>query len=184
MVMTNRSGRKTQANPDESQPNGFFGRFKQRGYKRVLLGVDLYIALSIGLIALLLDEFTLVEVVNPDLVSNSVPVSIALVSFILIGISILVSFSSEEFLKLLHDLGIYNTILFNFEFTIHLSIAVTIYGVILQTYSTGLQLTGQYSLLICLYIFVFVYMILSVANLVSLVVSLGKQKAKYEKVAD
>ena len=183
--MTNRTRKERQANnPDESQPNGFIGRFRERGYYRVLFGVDLYIAVIISVIAFLVDRYTLIQAVNTGLVSNSVPVSIALVSFILVGISILVSFSSEEFLELLHDLGIYNTILFNFEYTIHLSILTTIYGVLLQTYDLGLQEAGLYNSAFFIYIFIFIYMILSVANLVSLIVSLGKQKARYEKVSE
>lgn len=162
--------------PDE--PNGFFERFATRGYDRVIKGVDLYLSVIIAVVAYSVSAYTNVKIVKSGFVSAATPLAISLIAFILVGVSVLVSFSDEKFLALLKKLEIYNTILFNFEFGMYLALVVSVAGIILQAYSAALNFLGIFAAAFYIFLFLFFYMCFAAANIVSSIVSIGSRKAR------
>jgi hypothetical protein len=182
-MMNNSQGRQT-SQPDSPSKSGgggsgFIHRLRDGGVDRVIHGADLYISTGILIASILIYCFVSDNIVTPALVANATPLSISLIAFILASVSLLISFSDERFLRLLNDLDIYNTILFNFEFTLYLSIATTIVGILIQSYREIFLSVGIYTSAFFIFVFLFVYMVLSTVNLVSVVISVGKRKALF-----
>jgi hypothetical protein len=182
-----RPGRADQASStseSDRSDSGFTHRLRDGGVARIVGGRDLYISIAATVGLLLVYAFFSHDIVAPALVANSIPLSISLVAFILAAVSLLISFSDQRFLRLLHDLDVYNTLLFNFEFTLYLSLMTTVVGILLQSYESLFYPNTVYIVGFHIFVFFFVYMVLSTANLVSVVVSIGKRKARFLSKAD
>jgi hypothetical protein len=177
--MTNKNGsRVTSESQEQDENSGFLARLADGGFHRVIHGSDLHLAILITFITILIDWKTPFHFISLDFIQNAVPLAISLIAFILVGLSVVVSFSEERFLGLLKDIGIYDTILFNFEYTIYISIATAVSGIVFSTYSTQLIELGVFTESFFLFLFLFTYMVFSVANIVALIVSIGSRKAK------
>lgn len=163
---------------EQNENSGFLARLSDGGFHRVIYGLDLYLTIGITIFTILIDWKTPFQLLSLDFIQNAVPLAISLIAFILVGLSVVVSFSEEIFLGLLKELGIYDTILFNFEYTIYLSIATAVAGIVFSTYSSQLMRFRIFTECFFIFVFLFTYMILSVANIVALIVSIGSRKAK------
>lgn len=167
----------TESQRDEEN-SGFFARLVDGGFHRVLFGRDLHLAILITVSTFLIDWQTPFRFISLDFIENAVPLAVSLIAFILVGLSIVVSFSEEKFLGLLKDLGIYDTILFNFEYTIYISLTTAVTGIVFTTYSTQLMNFGLFAECFFIFVFLFTYMVFSVANIVAVIVSIGSRKAR------
>lgn len=155
----------------EPRQNGFFYRLRTGGFTRVIEGHDLHVAIATTILLAAIHAFTHITVVKSSLVSTATPLAFSLIAFILTGLAILISFSDEEFLALLKDLKIYNNIVFTFEYNVYLTIIVSVAGIIYQSYDLGA--VGFF-----VFTFLFLYMLLSVANLVAMISTVGSKKAR------
>lgn len=124
------------------------------------------------------DKNTQTSLTNPSFIEISIQLSIALISFIIVGLSILVSFTDESFLSILKEVGVYDTIMFNFEFTAYIAISVGVLGIVTDAYESVLLSVGIYPIIFWVYSLLFVYMVLATANIVSVIVSIGARRAK------
>lgn len=148
---------------------GFFHRLLGGGAFRVLTGYDLYISLilSWGLYAVVGRD--IMEYRVSEFVSNATSLSGSLTAVIITGIAILVALTDTEFLILLKREEIYEKLMFTFEYTTLLSIFVSVFGIILQSYNFSY---GESYF----FVFSFLYLILAVSRLVSQIVSFGDRK--------
>jgi len=168
----------TTESQEREENSGFLARLADGGFHRVIYGRDLHLAILVTIATVLINWRTPIQILSLDFIENAVPLAISLIAFILVGLSVLVSFSEERFLGLLKNLGIYDTILFNFEYTIYISIITAVTGIVFSTYSAQLMDSGVFSICFFFFVFLFTYMVLSVANIVALIVSIGSRKAK------
>jgi hypothetical protein len=163
---------------EQGENSGFIARLSDGGFHRVIYGSDLHLAILITIATVLIEWRTSFQLLSLDFIQNAVPLAISLIAFILVGLSVVVSFSEEKFLGILKGLGIYDTILFNFEYTIYISIATAVAGIVFSTYSSQLMSFGIFTECFFFFVFLFIYMVFSVANIVALIVSIGSRKAK------
>lgn len=100
--------------------------------------------------------------------------AISLTAFILAGLAIIISFTDDEFLVELKELGIYSNIMFVFQFNLYLAGAAAATGILVAT-------VFKSELAFLLFLLAFVYMLLSIAEMVDLIVQYGNQRANYEQ---
>jgi hypothetical protein len=158
----------------------FWNRIRAYGIKRVLLDTDLIISVLIVFITATVDYLSChvsavecADFTSGSFVGSATDLAISFTVFIVSGLAILVAFTDSRFIKKLKDIGVYQNIMFVFEYTIYLAISASVVGVILNSYGT--TPIGYY-----IFLFLFIYMILSAVNLVQLIVSFGNKKAQFE----
>lgn len=158
----------------------FAERAKDYGVRRLLTDSDVKAALGIWVSTFLISygctpfvDGKCHTLYNRDFISQATTFSISLTSLILIGLSILVAFTNREFLSELKNLGIYENIMFVFEYTFYLTAFTSIFGIVITSYSLGV-------VWFYLFLLLFIYMVFSVLSLIQLVVEFGNQKARYE----
>lgn len=161
-----------------------FGRFLNRvqkyGVWRILFDADAKISVLLWL-ALLAPSIGCTGVVeiqchtleNQEFLRLSTRFALALTALILTGLSVLVAFTGSKFLSELKNLGIYENIMFTFEYTFYLTGLTAVIGIVVRSYDVGV--IGFY-----LFLLTFIYMCFSVVSLIQLIVEFGNKKAKYE----
>lgn len=111
---------------------------------------------------------------NPDFVSLATKFAISLTAFILAGLAVIISFTDRQFLVQLKKLEIYANIMFVFQFNLYLSGLTALVGILVSSvYNSELAFV--------LFLFFFIYLMLSLAAMVDLIVQYGIQKANYEE---
>lgn len=154
---------------------GFFHRFRNGGIFRVVTGYDLYAALFISVILFYILGSDITGYQLDEFIRNSTTLSGSLTAVIITGTAILVSLTDSDFLLLLKRNNLYSNLMFNFEYTTLLSIFVSVFGVVLQSYNyTYIELY--------IFIFFFLYLIFAVSRLVSQIVSFGDRRGDLELV--
>ena len=156
----------------------FLKQLSDYGVKRLLTSPDIKISASLTFILFLLDfipcQLIQINVINLDFVSGTTPLLTALTSFVIVGLSILVSFTDEEFLAELVDLEVYQNILFIFLFNILLVGFSAFLSIIISSYS----LSG---LFFYMFLFFLMWSLLSLASMLQLIVNVGMNKAEFER---
>lgn len=99
--------------------------------------------------------------------------AISLTAFILAGLAIIISFTNREFLIQLKELDIYTNILFVFQFNLYLTGLTALAGILASTI-----IRTEIAFLV--FLFLFLYMIFSLTEMVDIVVEYGAQKARFE----
>ncbi|WP_282349160.1 hypothetical protein [Haloferax volcanii] len=115
---------------------------------------------------------------QPDGMSSFVAaatgISSSLIAVVLTGIAILVSLSSEQFLSFLREQDIYDRIMFVFEYTVALAIITSLLGSILQAV--------EYSeYMFWIFVFFFIYLLLSTMQIVSTIIEYGDKIGEFSK---
>ena len=155
-----------------------WNRFREYGVKRFLLSADILLPL---VTIILLWHFNLFTIDNNSMntfVSASSVISGSLIGVILTGIAIIVALSNKKFLNFINKTkGIYDRLLFIFEYTVVLAIIVSVFGIILQT----IDIRRVYFLI---FLFLFSHLILSTFRVVSALITYGKKKAKYSAIQE
>ena len=154
-----------------------YENIRNYGIWRIIWDKDFILSVIISISLVSIHYATGIEVINDKFVSESVQLAVSLLAFIIAGLALLVSFSDEEFLALLKDLEIYDNILFVFQYNIYIAILVSVTGIIYESYSVPRGL-------FFVYLFAFIYMILSVVMMIDLIVSFGDKKARFELNSD
>jgi len=152
----------------------FFDRLQSYGPERLLKGLDLWVSFAILMLSIIVQYSVGVNLVNNKFVEFGTDISISLVVFILTGLALIVSFSDKKFLALLKDVGIYNNIMFIFQYTVYLAILSSITGGLVSSYKL-------YDAGFFIFLFIFMYTILSVMRMVGVIVAYGERKAKFDK---
>lgn len=162
----------------------FYSRLREYGIRRILTGTDFLLALSLILLLGVIQVATCilqitpfvggcVQFQSPEFVDLGTKLAFSLTAFILAGLAILVSFTDKEFLADLKDWGVYENLMFIFQYNLYLALLVSVIGILSQAYGWGTY--GFY-----LFAFLFTYMVLSIADMIDLIVTIGNQKARYE----
>lgn len=113
------------------------------------------------------------SIYNQQFLNIATMFSISLTAFILAGLAVLVSFTDQAFLVQLEELGIYNNIMFVFQFNLYLTGLSALSGILASS-----VFQSEVSLLV--FLFFFVWMILSLTEMVDLIVRYGIQRAQFE----
>ena len=102
--------------------SNLFTRLKNFGIKRIVCYYDFIISLVLLFLVIILirDEVLSSEIRN-QMLDIAISVSITLATLILAGFSLIVSFIDVNFIKFLKKAGIYENMLFNFEFVIYVA---------------------------------------------------------------
>lgn len=150
-------------------PN-FFGRIKNFGISRLIKSYDFIISLVICIIG----YFTFFNVILNDykpVLSDMMNTSISITTVILAGFAIVISLSDAEFIKILKEYKIYENILFYFEYTTMISVMV---------FSISFFLKYVYFLKWVYFfdIFLFIYMLFCLIQLVSFITKFSIFKGK------
>ena len=156
--------------------------------RRILTGTDFLLALSLILLLGVIQIVTCilqirplvggcVQFQSPEFVELGTNLAFSLTAFILAGLAILVSFTDKEFLADLKDWGVYENLMFIFQYNLYLALLVSVFGILSQAYGWG---TYDFYL----FAFLFTYMVLSFADMIDLIVTIGNQKARYEMNQD
>jgi len=126
---------------------GFRSRLSDYGYRRLATSRDFTLAIGITIAVAVLQVVTCdtsflggvscYNAASETFVNESTSIAVSLIAFIIAGLSIIISFSDREFLAELSDSGVYNILLFIFEYSILLSIATSVTGVLIRSYNLG-----------------------------------------------
>lgn len=153
----------------------FLDRFRNFGsFRRILKSYDFILTLIIFLLVLIIKPIYL-SAINLNFLKSAISISISLAAFIIAAFSILISLSNKEFIIFLKKINVYNRILFLFEWNIYATILVSMFGLYVTYFETNLWLYR-------IFIFVFLYMILSVLNLISFITYYGQRKGEFEEL--
>ena len=159
----------------------FLKQLDDYGTIRLLTSPDIKAATTLTLFLLLLDETSCyvycVNFENSDVVANTTPLLTALLSFVIVSLSIVVSFTDEDFLGKLSKLRVYQNILFIFLFNIMLVATTVVGSIILAAYNLSMQFFYGY-------LFLFLWSVFSTVGMMQLVVNIGLNKAKHEEEKD
>lgn len=148
---------------------GFFHRLEGDGIRRIITGYDLWLSLlfSWTLYAFLGQNIT--EYKLEVFLNNATSFSGSLTAVIITGIAILVALIDTDFLVHLKKKGVYGNLMFTFEYSAMLSIFVSVFGILLQTYDFSF-------IAIYMFMFFFLYLVFAVSRLISQIVSFGDRK--------
>lgn len=152
----------------------FFQRLKNFGIRKIIKSLDFIGALFIFLL-LMMSMPSKLQFIDKGLANTIINIAISLAALIIAAFSILVSFSDRRFVIFLKELDVYESILFLFEWNIYIALFTTMFGVLINYFVSS-------SLLYGLYIFLFIYMILSILNLVSFITYFGLRKGEFEEI--
>lgn len=163
-------------------PKRFLERLSNYGYRRIFLSPDIvYSIIFSGLIVVLsegvcgVSQYPCLNLASGRLVELATQFAISLTAFILAGLAILVSFTDKEFISELKSIGIYENIMFVFQYNIYLTIVTVLLGSVIQAYN----LKGA---VFYIFVFVFIYMVLSLIQMIDLIVTVGNKKAEFENL--
>lgn len=158
----------------------FWRGLRNYGPKRLFVSPDFVVSIIIWLSLVLAKPYACsrfnifcIEIVNEQFLQLSTQFAISLTAFILAGLSILISFTNRDFLTTLRQLGIYERIMFIFQYNLYLTGCTALIGILVNSY--GASKTGFF-----VFLFFFIYMIFSIFEMIDLIVSYGRQKARYE----
>lgn len=154
---------------------GFTHRFKQAGLKRILTGYDLISASIVTILVFFSNDVVPYHFDGMSFINNATSMAVSLTAVIITGTAILVALTDKEFLALLKRKGIYNNLLFVFEYTTLLSILVSVSGIVLQSFDYFAA--GFY-----VFLFLYSYLLFATAKLVSNIVTFGDRKGDVELV--
>lgn len=104
--------------------------------------------------------------------SQGVDILTPLTSVIVTGLAVLASFTDGEFISELSDIGVFNTVIFIFEYTVFLSILSIMIGIIYDVYALGPSV-------FFLFVFLFCYTILSTLQSIQLISSISINKSEW-----
>ena len=152
-------------------------RLQKYGISRLILSVEVIIPIIIILILLYIIGISPTEEQMNSFVEGGTNVSISLIAIIIAGISIIVSFSDQQFLSFLQENDIYDRVLFIFEYTAYIAILSSILGITIQT-------IGYTPLMFYLFTFIFTHLLIATIRLISIVITYGKKKGEYAAISD
>lgn len=156
----------------------FLKQLQDYGPIRLFTSPDIKWSIGITLLLFITGEvscyFQCIRIENTQIVSRTTPLLTSLLSFVIVGLSIVVSFTDEEFLSKISELNIYQNVLFIFLFNIILITVVTLLSIVLPAYNRSANLFFPY-------VFLFLWSVFSVISMMQLVVNIGLNKAEYEK---
>lgn len=166
---------------------GFIKRLTN-SFDRVLYGLDFTLSISITFIIYIIYEDGILDFQLNGFINAATSLSGSMVAVIITGIAILISLSGSDAVRILKQEGIYREAMFTFEFTAILALAVSVFGVLLQSYSFGV-------IEIYIFIYSFIYLVLAIATVISRLVTYGDKLTTYilveelpddldEKIAD
>jgi len=150
-------------------------RLKKYGIKKVLLSKYLLAPAIISILLYYFPEHVYTFQTKNTFVKAATGVSQSLIAVTLTGLAILVSFSDKQFLSFFRENGGFDELLFIFEYTVTLSIIVTLFGVVLQSFT-------HKTWLFFVYIFSFLHLLSSMGALVSTILGFATRKADYEAI--
>ena len=163
----------------------FWSRLSEYGYIRLISSRDIVFSLLLaGVPAALyyftcksnaLGSYTCQNISNMAFVGNATSFAVTLTAFILTGLSVVIAFTDERFISELSEIGIYDTILFVFEYNMFAAVATSIIGIVVQSYK--LSVIGFF-----VFLFFFIHMVLSITELIQVVVDIGTKKGRYEEI--
>lgn len=148
---------------------GFLHRLRI-SFDRVLYGFDLAISLATVTVIYSFLGPEIMQYQLSNFVAGATSLSSSLIAVILTGVAILVSLSNSEAIQILKENRLYKKFLFTFEFTAMLALSVSVFGILLQTYDFGV--VGFYS-----FLWLFLYMVLAAATVVSRLITYGNKLA-------
>jgi len=154
---------------------GFFSRLKHAGLIRIFFGYDFILAFILTICVYFLDYDGLENFNSQTFIEQSTSLAISLTGFIIAGIAIIIALTDEEFLVYLKKEGVYNNLLFVFEYTVLLAIFVSFVGISFQSYDHGV--TEFYS-----FLFLFLYLLFAASRLISNIISFGDRKGDVELI--
>ena len=138
---------------------------------KVVCSWDFWAAGFLTALLLLRSYDTLVGAYQPVL-DTFIVISITLVTIILAGFAIIVSYGDPDFVVFLQDAGVYKNTIIHFEIPIFVAILTLLLGLYIRFISTG-------KILFASVLFLFLYSILSVANLVHFIGALGMKRGEF-----
>lgn len=161
----------------EMTREGFLHRLFSGGYFAIFKGFDLYAALVIiGLVYYFLRAD--IGLINPpSLIQNITFFAQSLLAVIIVGVSILVTITKVEFLKILIEDGVLDKLFYVFEFTAMLALLTAAAGITLQA-------IGYNAATFYLFLFLGIYLLFAVARLISVIVSFGRRRAMIAVISD
>jgi len=154
---------------------GFFSRLKHAGLIRIFFGYDFILAFILTIGVYFFDYDGLENFNSQTFIEQSTSLAISLTGFIIAGIAIIIALTDEEFLVHLKKEGVYNNLLFVFEYTVLLALFVSFAGISFQSYDHGV--TEFY-----LFLFLFLYLLFAASRLISNIISFGDRKGDVELI--
>jgi hypothetical protein len=153
----------------------FFGRLSNFGITRIIFSADLLLAIIATLLFFIFSNYCSDIRVFPKLIDDIFSVFLTLITIVIAGFAIIVSFTDKKFIAFLKKAKVYENIIFQFEFDIYL-IAI---GILLSLlYKNFLNIEFVYFLTI----FFFIYSLLAVLCLISMISRYGLQKGEFEEL--
>ena len=157
--------------------DGFVNRLQTYGIKRLVKSYDFILSILFITVIIVIDVPFVSSFDRAEFVASATSIASRLIAVILAGVAIVVSFSDRKFLKLLKEEKVYRNLVFTFEYTVILAVAVSTLGAFLQSSQIPERL---------FYVFMwsFLYLTLSVVRLISRIVEFGDKKATHALVDD
>lgn len=152
--------------------SSFYTRLKEFDPLRIVKSKDFIATLILLLITtfLHLDYF---YTINMHFVDTIINISTALISFIIAAFAIIISLTDKKFIEFLKQAQVYDKVLFLLEWNIVIAF-LTIFLAICSNYIFSSIYTYQ------LTIFLFIYMVFSILNLVSFMTDYGIIRGNFE----
>lgn len=152
----------------------FYKRLMNFGICRIICSVDFVISLAILLILIYFNIFNNFSSFS-NMLNDISGASITLATIILAGFAIVISLIDNDFIRFLKELGVYENLIFLFEWNTYIALFVF-----------GLSLFVKYIFINqIMFSFVFssfVYLIISVIQLISFISKFGSQRAEFAKL--
>lgn len=148
-------------------------RVSKYGVKEIVCSLYLWIPIIITGATWLLFSYTFSMLGMRNFVHAATGTSQSLIAVTLSGLAILVSFSDRDFLTYFTEYGGFDELLLIFEYTVLLSIWVTLFGVFLQSVAFE-------EWLFYVFLFIFLHLLASIAALVETILRFAKSKSTYD----
>lgn len=150
----------------------FIIRMKNFGFGRIIKSFDFIIPLAIALIG----AFTFFQKITPlvirqEILSDIIFASISIATIVLAGFAIVISLTEGRFIKYLKKYGVYDNIIFTFEYTTMLSLLTFIFS--LTTKYIFYSLVSYY-----INLWLMIYLFACLIQLISFITTFGIKKGE------
>jgi hypothetical protein len=152
----------------------FFGRLKEFGIEKIILSYDTLVAIIVFFAILYFTNGKIEVEAAQKIMAIFIEVSAILFSIVLAGLAIVTSFTDKEFIYVWKKIGEFDNIITLFQYNLYIPFLIVVFSLILSFAYYNVYL---FILLISL----FVYMLVSLIDLVNFVCKYALQRGEFIK---
>jgi hypothetical protein len=152
----------------------FFKRLGNFGFKKVIVSLDTLLAIIVFFIIFIISKGAIKQEFSNEILSIFIQVSASLFAIILAGLAIVTSFTDKQFVYIWKKIGEFDNMITLFQYNLFVPMFILVF-------SLFLKFIFYNSTAMIVLIALFVYMLLSLIDLINFICRYGLQRGEFVK---